>query len=206
MRTPARRDMLAPAPARPAGDSPRAWPGREAVRIDDLDKRIIVALEADGRRPYRDIARDLGIAEATVRARVGRLTEAGLIRITAVGDPLSLGVSTAAITLIRTRPGTVHQVAETLAQLPNVRFVGVSLGSADVVIQTLHRDIRALHDFVSVRLPQLAPDIVSTETLQLADVLKSSWEWRAWFAEAEGEPAVGSRRAASTQRKRRRRT
>ncbi|HEX7040560.1 MAG TPA: Lrp/AsnC family transcriptional regulator [Trueperaceae bacterium] len=160
------------------------------MRIDDLDKRIIVALEEDGRRPYRDIARDLGIAEATVRARVNRLSDAGLIRITAVGDPLSLGVSTAAITLIRTRPGTVHDVAGRLAQLPNVRFVGVSLGSADVVIQTLHRDIRALHDFVAVELPRLAPDIVSTETLQLADVLKSSWEWRAWFAEADGEPGA----------------
>jgi len=170
--------------------------GEEPVRIDDLDKRIIVALEEDGRRPYRDIARELGTSEATVRARVNRLSESGLIRITAVGDPLSLGVSTAAITLIRTRPGTVHAVAETLAQLPNVRFVGVSLGSADVVIQTLHRDIRALHDFVAVELPRLAPDIVGTETLQLADVLKSSWEWRAWFAEADagsGEPAAAER-------------
>ncbi|HZJ08106.1 MAG TPA: Lrp/AsnC family transcriptional regulator [Trueperaceae bacterium] len=156
------------------------------MRIDDLDKRIIVALEEDGRRPYRDIARDLDVAEATVRARVNRLSESGLIRITAVGDPLGLGVSTTAITLIRTRPGTVHEVAEALAQLPTVRFVGVSFGSADIVIQTLHRDMRALHDFVAIDLPRLAPDIVGTETLQLADVLKSSWDWRAWFAEADG--------------------
>ena len=161
------------------------------MRIDDLDKRIIVALEEDGRRPYRDIARDLGVAEATVRARVGRLTEAGLIRITAVGDPLTLGVNTAAITLIRTRPGTVHTVAESLSKVPNVRFVGVSLGSADIVIQTLHRDIRALHDFVAVELPRLAPDVVGTETLQLADVLKSSWEWRAWLAAAASAPHAG---------------
>jgi len=155
------------------------------VRIDDLDKRIIIALEEDGRRPYRDIARDLDVAEATVRARVARLSESGLIRITAVGDPLSLGVNTAAITLIRTRPGTVHDVANRLAQQPNVRFVGVAFGSADIIIQTLHRDMRALHDFVAVEMPKLAPDIIGTETLQLADVLKSSWDWRAWFADAD---------------------
>src|SRR5690606_41895983 len=59
------------------------------------------------------------------------------------------------------------------------------------VIQTLHRDIRALHDFVAVELPRLAPDVVGTETLQLADVLKSSWEWRAWFAEADSAPHAG---------------
>lgn len=157
---------------------------RRDLRIDDLDKSIIVALEVDGRRPYRDIARDLDVAEATVRSRVNRLSESGLIKITAVGDPLTLGVNTTAITLIRTRPGTVHEVAGSLAQMPNVRFVGVSLGSADIVIQSLHRDMRALHDFVATQLPRVAPEIVSTETLQLADVLKSSWEWRAWFEEA----------------------
>lgn len=155
------------------------------MRLDDLDKRIIIALEEDGRRPYREIARDIGVAEATVRARVTRLSEAGLIRITAVGDPLGLGVSTTAISLIRTRPGTVHHVASALATRPNVRFVGIAFGSADIVIQTLHRDLRALHDFMTRELPRLAPDITSTETLQLADVLKSSWDWRAWFEDAE---------------------
>lgn len=162
------------------------------MRLDDLDKRIIVALEADGRRPYRDIARDLDVAEATVRARVGRLIESGLIHITAVGDPLRLGVSTAAITLVRTRPGTVHDVARRLAEAPNVRFVGTSFGSADIVIQTLHRDMKALHEFITIEIPRLAPDVTGTETLQLADVLKSSWDWRAWFEEAEGTDA-GSR-------------
>ncbi len=160
------------------------------MRLDELDKRIIVALEADGRRPYRDIARDLDVAEATIRARVARLSESGLIHITAVGDPLKLGVTTTAITLIRTRPGTVHHVARTLAELPNVRFVGTSFGSADIVIQTLHRDIRALHEFVSTEVPRVAPDVVGTETLQLADVLKSSWDWQAWFAEAERDGAT----------------
>lgn len=179
-------EKLGGRPLRGRWQHPRAWDRRHDLRIDDLDKSIIVALELDGRRPYRDIARDLNVAEATIRSRVGRLSESGLIRITAVGDPLTLGVNTTAITLIRTRPGTVHQVADALAQLPNVRFVGVSLGSADIVIQSLHRDIRALHDFVATELPRVAPDIVSTETLQLADVLKSSWEWRAWFEEASG--------------------
>jgi len=167
------------------------------MRLDDLDKRIIVALEEDGRRPYRDIARDIGVAEATVRARVTRLSEAGLIRITAVGDPLGLGVSTMAISLIRTRPGTVHEVAKALALRPNVRFVGTAFGSADIVIQTLHRDIRALHDFMTRELPALAPDVTGTETLQLADVLKSSWDWRAWFEESENR-SVTSEDAPAT--------
>ena len=44
-----------------------------SARFDDLDLRIIDALAEDGRRPFTAVASDLGVAEATVRARVGRL-------------------------------------------------------------------------------------------------------------------------------------
>ncbi len=155
------------------------------MTLDRLDQQIISALEDDGRRPYRDIARDLGVAEATVRARVSRLTDAGLIRITAVGDPLSLGIEVTAISLLSVRPGGATRTAEKLATYPNVRFVGESFGSADIIIQTLHPDIRSLHRFIGTELPEALPDITRTETFQLARVLKSSWNWRTWFEEGQ---------------------
>ena len=155
------------------------------MTLDALDRSLVAALEDDGRRPYRDIARDLGVAEATVRNRVGRLIDSGLIRITAVGDPLALGVEVAAIALLRLRPGTVRESAEVLAAYPNVRFVGTSFGAADLIIQTLHRNIDELHAFMTGELPTALPGLVSTETFQLAKVHKSSWDWKAWFAAQE---------------------
>jgi len=157
--------------------------------LDDLDQRIIVALEHDGRRPYRDIARELGVAEATIRSRVNRMTEQGLIRIEAVGDPLKLGVEVMAISLIRVKPGCVQETAEILAHYPNVRFVGTSFGSADIIIQTLHASLRDLHGFIVQELPRAAPAVTSTETFQLAEICKSSWDWRSWFE--QGERFVG---------------
>ncbi len=167
------------------------------MQLDELDKAIIIALEDDGRRPFRDIARDLGIAESTIRSRVARLQENRLIHITAVGDPLQLGVEVAAIILIRARPGTVTRTAATLAKLPHVRFVGTSFGQADIVIQTLHSSVKQLHAFVSEELPERCPDITSTETFQLAEVLKSSWDWREWFAQSEREAEADRAGAAS---------
>lgn len=163
------------------------------MQLDTLDKQIIIALEDDGRRPYRDIARDLGVAEGTIRARVSRLIDQGSIKITAVGDPLSLGVDVVGISLIRVKPGHVGEVAERLAGFANIRFVGTSFGSADIIVQTLHTSVQALHDFVAKELPALAPEITSTETFQLAEVLKSSWDWRAWFAQDQDEkgPELG---------------
>ncbi len=154
------------------------------MTLDRLDQQLISALEDDGRRPYRDIARDLGVAEATVRSRVSRLVETGLIRITAVGDPLSLGIEVAAISLLSVRPGSAAKTAEQLAVYPNVRFVGESFGSADIIIQTLHPDLKSLHRFIGTELPEALPDITRTETFQLARVVKSTWNWRAWFEQS----------------------
>jgi len=158
-------------------------------KVDALDKRIIIALEDDGRRPYRDIAREIGVAEATVRSRVNKLIDRGMIHITAVGDPLRLGVEVAAISLIRVRPGHIIAAANLLASFPNVRFVGTSFGSADIIIQTLHSSAQELHHFIADQVPKAIPEVISTETFQLAEVLKSSWEWRTWF---EGEAGVKS--------------
>ena len=41
--------------------------------IDEIDQRIIEALQMDGRRPFTKIAADLGISEASVRQRVANL-------------------------------------------------------------------------------------------------------------------------------------
>jgi Lrp/AsnC family transcriptional regulator, regulator for asnA, asnC and gidA len=161
------------------------------MQLDRLDKQIIIALEEDGRRPYRDIARDLGTPEATIRSRVNRLRSSGLIHITAVGDPQKLGVSVNAISLIRVKPGTTKETAERLSSFPNVRFVGISFGSADIIIQTLHASVQELHEFISLHVPKAIPAVTATETFQLADVLKSSWDWREWFAQEAVEKAEG---------------
>jgi Lrp/AsnC family transcriptional regulator for asnA, asnC and gidA len=158
---------------------------RTKMNLDDLDKKIIIALEDDGRKPFREIARELAVAEATVRSRVNRLTESGLIHVTAVGDPLKLGVNVMAIILIKVKPGGVRETALTLAAHPHIRFVGTSFGAADIIIQTIHPDLQSLHHFVAEQLPLMAPLVTSTETFQLAERVKSTWNWRTWFEEHE---------------------
>ena len=149
--------------------------------LDDLDRHIIAALARDGRAPYREIARKLDVSEGTIRNRVGRLTREKLIRITAVGDMMALGVEVVATVNIRVNPGHVEKVAEMLAEYPKVRFVATSFGSADIIIQILNKDIQGLHQFVNHELPRLSPEVTGTETFQLSRVLKSAWTWDDWL-------------------------
>jgi Lrp/AsnC family transcriptional regulator for asnA, asnC and gidA len=152
-------------------------------RLDQFDRRILAALSPDGRRPYRDIARQLGVSEGAVRQRVGRLVQRGLIRISAVGSPLNLGFDAVALVMIQVKPGAIDEVAKKLAEIPHVRFVGTSFGSADIIIQTIHPTTQDLHQFVGATLPAMASAILRTETFQLTNVLKSSWTWDDWWHE-----------------------
>ncbi len=149
--------------------------------VESLDRRILAALSRDGRRPYRDIARELEVSEGTVRQRVNRMMENNLIRISAVGSPLNLGFEAVALVLIQVKPGTIDDVARTLAQIPHIRFVGTSFGSADIVVQTIHETMQDLYNFVSVELPKIATSVIRAETFQLTTVLKSSWTWDDWW-------------------------
>ena len=149
--------------------------------LDKLDQRIINALAEDGRRSYRDIARDLNVSEASIRQRVSKLTEDDLIRITAIGNLQALGFDVVAMVHFKVLPGRVEEYAQVISEYAAVRFVSISLGNADIIFQSLHANIASLHDFVRNELSRRMPDIVSTEIFPLVKTLKSSWTWEAWF-------------------------
>ena len=75
--------------------------GRPGEDVSALDKRIIEHLQADGRRPFTQIAADLGVSEAAVRARTNRLIERGILQVVGVTDPLKLGFHQMAMIGIR---------------------------------------------------------------------------------------------------------
>ncbi len=53
---------------------------RVSIMIDNLDKRIIEMLKKDSRCPFVEIASQLGVSEGTIRSRVHRMTDEGIIR------------------------------------------------------------------------------------------------------------------------------
>lgn len=153
----------------------------QKASLDKLDRDIIAALARDGRISFREVARSLDVSEGTVRMRIARLQEEDLIRVTLVGSPLALGVGMSVMIMLRVKPGHVRETAEALSKFPNVRFIALSFGPADVFIQSLHKDIADLHHFVSEIIPKVAPAVTSTEAFPLAEIMKSSWTWGDWF-------------------------
>ena len=156
----------------PTSGSERGPVGR-ARRTDDLDRNIIEALQANGRESFRSIAARVGVSEATVRARYGRLTAEGILQVVAVTNPLGLGYEQALVG-VKTS-GSPEQAADAVARWPEADYVVATAGQFDLVVELVATDRRHLLDLTS-RLRAL-PDVVSTETFVYLEMWKQLYDW-----------------------------
>jgi Lrp/AsnC family transcriptional regulator for asnA, asnC and gidA len=112
--------------------------------LDPLDLEIVRELQDDGRRAFREIARNLSVPEATVRTRVKRLQELGVLQILAFTNPSKLGHAKLALLFADVDPHDHERVVETLGRWPEVSYLSTTLGTADLCVQVLCRDDEAL--------------------------------------------------------------
>ena len=133
---------------------------RDAVRrllgrapLDDLDRGLIEALQADGRRATVDLARDLGATAKTIKRRVDRLLDEGIIQITAVTTPEALGYQAIALVGIELDGSrTAADLAETFVRLDEVDYVSVTTGRYPLYVEVFCRDTHALGQLVDEQL------------------------------------------------------
>lgn len=107
--------------------------------FDDLDLRIIDALAEDGRRPFTTVAKDLGIAEATVRARVARLQRINAIRFVTDTSPHQLGLLFAYLG-VRVSGPHVRRAIDAICAIPEAVYVIECTGTYDVLVEIVAKD------------------------------------------------------------------
>ena len=144
--------------------------------IGELDRRIIEFLQQDGRRPYTQIAAELGVSEAAVRARTNRLIERGVLQIVGVADPLKLGYHQMAMIGVRCDGVRLVAAAEAIANLPEVIYVVATAGAYDLLVEAVCEDSDALLAFLTERLARVE-GVRSTETFIYLRIVKQSYQW-----------------------------
>ena len=153
----------------------RAGDGTATVVIDDTDKAIIEALQADGRMPYTRLGATVGLSEAAVRQRVQRLTESGFVQIVAVTDPLMLGFNRMAMVGLRVE-GDLRTVAADVAAIPDVSYVVIVSGSFDLLMEVVCEDDDHLLAILNDKVRAI-PGIRSTETFTYLRLDKQTFAW-----------------------------
>lgn len=143
--------------------------------LDDTAKAIIEQLQADGRRSYAEIGKAVGLSEAATRQRVQRLTDAGVIQIVAVTDPLQLGFARQAMIGVKVT-GDIRVAAEDLATLPGVSYVVATAGSFDVLVEVVCESDDALSALLNDHL-RAHPQVLATETFMYLKLHRQLYNW-----------------------------
>lgn len=142
------------------------------MKMDEIDRNILKLLQEDGRMSYSEIARRIGVPESTVRLRVKRLIEEGIIRkFAALINPFKAGYSIVAFIAVDIEPNKIKRAVEELSKLPEVDVLGIATGAHDVLMQVTVRDLQELESFLIEKLGKI-DGIKSTETSILTSVKK----------------------------------
>ena len=144
------------------------------MALDEISKRIIEQLQADGRQSYAAIGKAVGLSEAAVRQRVQRLHETGVMQILAVTDPLRLGFRRQAMIGIKC-DGDLQKVADDLAALEEIDYVVLTAGSFDLLIEVVCEDDDHLLEVLG--RVRGVPSVTSTETFVDLKLRKQTYTW-----------------------------
>jgi Lrp/AsnC family transcriptional regulator for asnA, asnC and gidA len=117
--------------------------------LSDIDIGILEMLQEDGRASFSAIARKLGVAESTVRYRVDKLRDSGVITgFQAHLNPRRVGLGITAIALIKVDAAEIVEASDTLATFEESHHLFRTTGSYDLVSVVHARDIVHLNDLI----------------------------------------------------------
>jgi Lrp/AsnC family transcriptional regulator for asnA, asnC and gidA len=146
-----------------------------ATTLDDVSKAIVEQLQADGRKSYSDIGRAVDLSEATVRLRVQKLLDSGVIQIVAVTDPMQMGFNRQAMIGIRTA-GDARTIADVLSEIPAVEYVVLTAGSFDILAEVVCTDDDDLLNLLNGTI-RLVPGVLETEVFTYLQLKKQQYNW-----------------------------
>jgi Lrp/AsnC family transcriptional regulator for asnA, asnC and gidA len=149
---------------------------RTGTQIDHIDRSIIEQLQRDGRVPYTRLGAAVGLSEAAVRQRVQRLTDAGVMQVVAVTNPLSHGKRRMAMIGVRTEGPTDH-IAGTLQAMSDIDYLVITAGTFDLMCEVVVQDDLQLLDLTN--RVRAVPGVRSTETFIYLDLVKQTFTWGA---------------------------
>jgi Lrp/AsnC family transcriptional regulator, regulator for asnA, asnC and gidA len=147
----------------------------KTVALDDVSKGIIEQLQEDGRRSYAEIGKAVGLSEAAVRQRVQKLTDAGVMQVVAVTDPMQLGFYRQAMIGLKVTGDTVS-VAEELGRIPAIDYVVLTAGSFDILAEVVCESDDDLIELLNQRIRTI-DGVLSTETFVYLKLHKQFYHW-----------------------------
>ncbi|WP_062204934.1 Lrp/AsnC family transcriptional regulator [Aureimonas sp. AU12] len=141
--------------------------------MDDIDRRLVTILRHDGRRSISDIALELALSRATVRARIERLEGRGeIVGYTVVLRADAVAMPVRGLTMVEVEGRMLDRVVDALVGFPEIGAVHTTNGKWDLVLEISAGSLTDL-DAVLRRL-RLVAGITASETTLLLSTPRST--------------------------------
>ena len=150
------------------------------VTLDDIDKKIIAALQAEGRLPIVDLADRVGLSATPCQRRVKRLEEEGVItRYAALIAPAAMGYGLQAlveVTLDDHSEKTVEAFEAAIRARPEVVACYAVTGDMDFLLHIFAPDLANFSDFALKALLRM-PGVKGSRSSFIMQAVKSDLAW-----------------------------
>lgn len=146
-----------------------------SVDLDNIDRRIIEILRADGRKTVTDLAREVGISKTPCQNRMRKLTESGVIRgFRAIVDPATLGVDHIVyveIGLSSTHESALADFNAAVRRVPEIEECHMIAGSFDYLLKVRTIDMRRYRKVMGEKITNL-PHVATTSSFVVMEAVK----------------------------------
>ena len=143
---------------------------------DQIDCQMIELLQKDGRIPNTEIAKKLGVSEATVRSRLNRLIEEEYIQIVAVSNPMKLGFEIVGNIRIHVDIRKMDKIIKELKNLKPLWFIVQTTGGTGIDTEFVVKSLEELNELIFDNINKI-DGIIRTETSLFLKYIKRQYDW-----------------------------
>ena len=144
--------------------------------LDQIDCRMIELLQKDGRISNTDLAKEIGISEATVRTRLNRLINEEYIQIVAVSNPIKLGFKIVGNIRIHVEIKKMEKIIRELKKLKPLWFIVQTTGGTGIDTEFVVKSLDELNELIFEKINKI-DGVVRTETTLFLKYLKRHYDW-----------------------------
>ena len=144
--------------------------------LDQLDCQMIELLQKDGRISNTEIAKKMGISEATVRTRLNRLIEEGYIQIVAVSNPIKLGFKIVGNIRIHVEIKKMDMIIKELKKLKPLWFIVQTTGGTGIDTEFVAKSLDELNELIFEKINKI-DGVIKTETSLFLNYIKRQYDW-----------------------------
>src|SRR5215467_11598001 len=145
---------------------------RKDQQIDDINLKILEILNKDSSTPFVDIAKRIGVSDATIHIRVRRMMTTGIInKFTISVDNDLLGYDHLAFMGINISPGSADQIAYDLLKIEEVLEMHEMHGKFDLLLKIRAKDLNQMREIVANKICKI-PHILESELMAVLKTRK----------------------------------